>query len=159
VAADILHEAGFASGEALAADWAEHVKRRTGLADPGNLDASWFGPLLAEVCRDMGWGALELSAIDDRALVAASSDWAEAEPGTTSEPGCYFTCGCLAAFLTAESGASIAVLEVACRSRGDDRCSFLAAGAETLAAVYDLMAAGRDWRDAFGTGSAQPANQ
>jgi predicted hydrocarbon binding protein len=159
VAAEILHEAGYGTGEALAAAWAEHVRKRTGLSDPGDLDAGWLGPLLAELCREMGWGSLELAAIDERALVVSSVDWAEAEPGATAEPACYFSCGALAAFFTAVAGSGsaspIAVIEVACRSRGDDRCSFLAAGRDALAAVYDLMAAGRDWREAFAPAPAE----
>jgi hypothetical protein len=155
VAAEILQEAGFATGEALGAAWQSRIAERTGLDDPGMLDASWFGPLLGELCVTLGWGTLTSEPIEQRALLLSSSDWAEAEPRGSEHPGCYFTCGCLAAFLTAHAGASLAVLEVECRSSGSTQCRFLAGSSETLAAVYDLIAAGGHWRGAFS--AAQPA--
>jgi hypothetical protein len=149
VAATILQDAGLATGESLSAAWRARVAERTGVDDAGQLDAAWFGPLLGELCSGLGWGRLVTAPIGNRALLLTSGDWAEAEPATAEYPGCYFSCGCLAAFLTAQAGAPLAVLEVECRSSGSSDCCFLAGSAETLAAVYDLVAAGRNWRDAF----------
>ncbi len=148
-AADIMQEAGFATGEGLLAAWRRHVADRTTLNDPSQLDARWFAPLLQELCAHLGWGDLAMHAIAERALLFTSNDWAEAEPGGAEQPGCYFTCGCLAAFLSAQSHGTIAVLEVECRSSGSARCCFLAGSSATLAAVYDLVTAGGNWRDAF----------
>jgi hypothetical protein len=149
VASAILQDAGFATGESLSTIWRARVTERTGVDDAGQLDAEWFGPLLGELCRGLGWGTLVTAPIADRALILASDDWAEAEPASAEYPGCYFTCGCLAAFLTAQAGVPLAVLEVECRSSGATHCRFLAGSGETLAAVYDLVAAGRNWREAF----------
>lgn len=149
VAADILQSAGFATGEELFTEWRARVSARTGIDDAGRLDVTWFGPLLAEVWSSLGWGTLAVAAVADRALLLSSPDAAEAEPRSSQHPGCYFTCGCLAAFLTAQAGTPLAVLEVECRSSGSDRCRFLAGSGETLAAVYDLIAAGGSWREAF----------
>ncbi len=149
VAAAILQDAGFATGASLNTAWRARVAERTGVDDAGELDAAWFGPLLGELCSSLGWGTLVTAPIGDRGLLLTSDDWAEAEPATAEYPGCYFSCGCLAAFLTAQAGAPLAVLEVECRSSGGSRCHFLAGSAETLATVYDLVAAGRSWRDAF----------
>lgn len=149
VAAAMLQDAGFATGEALAIAWRERVADRTGVADAGQLDAGWFGPLLGEFCSSLGWGTLTAAPLGERALLFSSADWAEAEPASAEHPGCYFTCGCFAAFLTAQAGAPLAVLEVECRSSGAGECRFLAGSAETLALVYDVVAAGRDWREAF----------
>ena len=149
VAAAILQEAGFASGEALSTEWRVRVTERTGVGDVGQLDANWFGPLLGELCASLGWGTLTAATVADRALLLSSGDWAEAEPQSTEHAGCYFTCGCFAAFLSAQAGAPLAVLEVECRSAGRSECRFLAGSAETLAGVYDLVAAGRSWREAF----------
>lgn len=149
VAAEILQEAGFASGEALFNEWRSRVSARTGIDDVGRLDASWFGPMFAEACDSLGWGSLTVAAVADRAVLFSSRDWKEAEAGGSEHPACYFTCGCLAAFLTAQAGTTLAVLEVECRSSGADQCRFLAGSAETLAAVYDLIAAGGNWREAF----------
>lgn len=149
VAAEILQDAGFATGETLFLAWNWRVAERTGIDDSGRLDANWFGPLLTELCANQGWGTLSIDRLGERALLLSSSDWAEAEPASTDHAGCYFSCGCLASFLTAQAGAPLAVLEVECRSCGGDHCRFLAGSAETLAAVYDLVAAGRTWREAF----------
>jgi hypothetical protein len=152
VAAAVLQDAGIATGEALGVAWRARVIERTGVDDAAELDASWFGPLLGELCGGLGWGTLTTAAVAGRALLLSSSDWAEAAPASAEHPGCYFTCGCFAAFLTAQAGAPLAVLEVECRSCGGSQCRFLAGSAETLAAVYDVVAAGRDWREAFAPG-------
>ena len=149
VAAEILHQAGLATGVALFDRWRNRVAERTGLDDAGRLDVRWFGPLLDELCLRLGWGSLTVTAIGERALLLEAGDWAEAEPGASALPGCHFSCGCFAAFLTAQAGAPLAVLEVECRSRNDGACRFLAGSAETLAAVYDLLAAERSWSEAF----------
>jgi V4R domain len=149
VAAEILQDAGFATGQELFTEWCVRVTARTGIDDAGRLDVIWFGPLLAEVWGRLGWGTLTVTAVADRALLLSSHDAAEAESRSSQHPGCYFTCGCLAAFLTAQAGTALAVLEVECRSSGGDRCRFLAGSSETLAAVYDLIAAGGNWREAF----------
>lgn len=149
IAAAILQDAGFATGESLSVQWRARVAGRTGVDDAGQLDAHWFGPLLGELCGSLGWGTITVVPVADRALLLNSSDWAEAEPASAEHPGCYFTCGCLAAFLTAQAAAPLAVLEVECRSSGGSQCRFLAGSTETLAAVYDIVAAGRSWREAF----------
>jgi bacteriochlorophyll 4-vinyl reductase len=148
-AATLLHEAGFATGELMASAWAERLSERTGLDDPGQLDVRWFGPMLTEVATEFGWGSLELSELDDEALLLDSSDWAEALADTSSHPACHFTTGALAAFLSAQAGTPVAVIEVECRSSGAERCRFAAGSPEMLAVVWDLMTAGGDWRDAF----------
>lgn len=149
VAAEILQDAGFASGQELFAEWSARVATQTGLNDPGRLDADWFGPMFGELCQSLGWGRLSVSAVADRAVLLTSDDWQEAEADGSEHPACYFTCGCLAAFFTAQAGEGLAVLEVECRSSGAAQCRFLAGSSETLAAVYDVVAAGGSWREAF----------
>jgi hypothetical protein len=145
----ILHDAGFATGESLAAAWRARVTERTGLADPSALDTRWFGPLLDELCVTLGWGSLTVTPLGDSALLLESGDWAEADPQGGAGAGCHFTCGCLAAFLTGQAGGPIGVLEVECRTAGQDACRFLAGAESTLTVVVDLLAAGGDWRTAF----------
>ncbi len=149
VAARLLQEAGFATGEAFFERWRNRVAERTGLDDARRLDVRWFGPLLDELCIDLGWGSLTATLLGSRALLLEAGEWAEAEPGGAAHPACHFSCGCLAAFLTAQAGAPIGVLEVECRSRGDDACRFLAGSSASLAVVYDLLAAARSWREAY----------
>ncbi len=150
-ASRILHEAGFATGQALDARWRNRVAQQTGLDEAGQLDLRWFRPLLDEMCVDLGWGSLTVSELGDDAVLLEAGDWAEALPGSAEVPACHFTAGALAAFLTAQAGAPIAVLEVECRSSGAEACRFLAGSAEMLAVAWDLLAAGGDWRDAFVT--------
>lgn len=148
-AAEILQDAGFLTGGALAERWRNRVAERTGLLDAGLLDARWFGPLLDELCVQLGWGSLTVVPLGDVAVLLEAGAWAEAEPGASRHPGCHFSSGVLAAFLTAQAGTAIGVLEVECRSKGDEACRFIAGAAETLGAVYDLLSAGGDWRDAL----------
>ncbi len=148
-AAELLREAGIASGEALAERWRNRVAERTGLDDAHRLDLRWFGPLLDELCVGLGWGSLSATPLGDRALLLEAGDWAEAEPNSADRPACHFTCGCFTAFLSAQAPTPIDVIEVECRSQGAEACRFLAGSPSTLAAIHDLVAAGRPWREAF----------
>lgn len=148
-AARTLHEAGFATGEALGARWRNRLAEQTGLDEAGQLDTRWFGPLLDDMCVDLGWGSLTVSELGDQAVLLETGDWAEASPETAETPACHFTAGALAAFLTGLAAAPIAVLEVECRSSGNEACRFLAGSQEMLAVAWDLMVAGGDWREAF----------
>lgn len=148
-AADILQDAGFATGEALYHRWRNQIAARANLDDVGRLDMRWFGPLLDEVCVELGWGSVTVTPVGERALSIEGGDWAEAEPESSEHPTCHFSCGLFAAFLTAQAGAPMSVLEVECRSRGDSACRFLVGSTATLATVYDVLAAGRPWREAF----------
>lgn len=152
-AAEILQDAGFATGEALFDLWRNQIAAHTGLDDAGRLDLRWFGPLLDEVCVELGWGSLTVTPVGEQAVLLEGGEWAEAEPGSSEHPACHFSCGVFAAFLTAQAGAPMSVLEVECRSRGDSACRFLAGSTATLATVYDLRAAGRSWREAFTPGN------
>lgn len=147
--AAILQEAGHATGKAMHEHWRNRIAERTGLDDAGNLDVRWFGPLLDELFVDRGWGSVAVTLVGERALLLESGDWAEADPSSATAPSCHFSCGCLAAFLGAQAGTPVGVLEVECRSRGDAACRFLAAGPASLIDVQDLVAAGGSWRDAY----------
>jgi hypothetical protein len=50
----------------------------------------------------------------------------------------------LANLLGRVAGSDVAVLEVECRSRGDQRCRFLFGGAIAVYALYDRIAAGTE---------------
>ncbi len=149
LAASLLHDAGFATGEALVRAWPERIRERTGLDDADRLDQRWFGPLLAEAAREFGWGDPTISALGDDAMLLEAEDWSESGTDSSAQPACHFTAGALAAFLSGLAGAPIAVLEVECRSMGKSRCAFLAGSPATMSATWDLMVAGGDWRDNF----------
>jgi predicted hydrocarbon binding protein len=139
----ILQEAGYAAGEGL-------YKAFAAVNSPADLDADLLAPTLSEFFTSSGWGTVTLSPVGTGALALDSGDWAEAEPGTSQTPMCFFSAGMLADFLGRLSDETIAVMEVECRSRGDERCRFLSATPEVLEKVYNEMTNGRSYAEALG---------
>jgi predicted hydrocarbon binding protein len=138
----ILQEAGYAAGDGL-------YKAFTAVNNPTDLDADLLGETLSEFFANGGWGTLTISPVGTGALALDSSDWAEANPGTAQTPMCFFSAGMLADFLGRLSDETIAVMEVECRSRGDERCRFLSATPAVLEKVYNDMTAGRSYEEAL----------
>lgn len=138
----ILQEAGYAAGEGL-------YQTFTAANNPSDLDAELLGPTLSEFFTSGGWGSVMMSPVGTGALALDSSDWAEAEPGTAQTPMCFFSAGMLADFLGRLSEETVAVMEVECRSKGDERCRFLSATPEVLEKVYNEMTAGRSYEEAL----------
>ncbi len=58
----------------------------------------------------------------------------------------------LADFFGRLSGEPVAVMEVECRSRNDERCRFLSASPDTLNAVYEEMTRGHNYEEVLGVG-------
>ena len=139
----VLQEAGYAAGEGL-------FKAFTAVTSPTDLDADMLGETLSEFFTSGGWGAVTLSPVGIGALALDSTDWAEAEPGTAQSPMCFFSAGMLADFLGRLSDETVSVMEVECRSRGDERCRFLSATPDVLERVYNDMTAGRSYAEALG---------
>jgi predicted hydrocarbon binding protein len=139
----ILQEAGYAAGEGLFRSFAA-------TNNPADLDADLLGETLSEFFTSGGWGTVTMSPVGTGALALDSSDWAEAEPGTAQAPMCFFSAGMLADFLGRLSDETIAVMEVECRSRGDERCRFLSATPAVLEKVYNEMTQGRSYAEALG---------
>lgn len=150
-AAKALQMAGHAIGDTLYELLAG--RRISGAAEPGAGDVASLGEMsesafwrrLGELFADRGWGQLTHSAIHPGVGALDSSDWAEADPNSNAtRPSCFITTGILANLLGRAAGASIGVLEVECRSRGDLRCRFAFGGREALEALYEGVRAGRD---------------
>ena len=138
----ILQEAGYAAGEGL-------YRAFAAANNPSDLDADLFAETLSEFFTSGGWGAVTMSPVGTGALALDSSDWAEAEPGTSQTPMCFFSAGMLADFLGRLSDEPVSVMEVECRSRGDARCRFLSATPEVLQRVYEGMTEGRTYEEAL----------
>jgi len=138
----ILQEAGYAAGEGL-------YKAFAAVNNPTDLDADLLGETLSEFFANGGWGTVAMSPVGTGALALDSSDWAEANPGTAQTPMCFFSAGMLADFLGRLSDETVSVMEVECRSRGDERCRFLSATPAVLERVYNDMTAGRSYEDAL----------
>ncbi|HMG19176.1 MAG TPA: V4R domain-containing protein [Gemmatimonadales bacterium] len=139
----ILQEAGYAAGEGL-------YKAFAAVNSPTDLDADLLPATLSEFFTTSGWGTVTMSPVGTGALALDSGDWAEAEPGTSQTPMCFFSAGMLADFLGRLSDETISVMEVECRSRGDERCRFLSATPEVLEKVYNEMTQGRTYAEALG---------
>jgi len=139
----ILQQSGYGAGEGL-------FQSFTAANNPSELDADLLGDTLSEFFRTGGWGSLTITPIGTGALALDSSDWAEAEPGTAQAAMCFFSAGMLADFLGRLSDETIAVMEVECRSKGDERCRFLSATPPVLERVYNEMTAGRSYAEALG---------
>lgn len=138
----ILQEAGYAAGEGLYRAFAAE-------SNPTELDAELLGDTLSGFFRTGGWGSVTITPVGTGALALDSGDWAEAEPGTSQTPMCFFSAGMLADFLGRLSDETVAVMEVECRSKGDERCRFLSATPEVLDKVYNEMTAGRSYEQAL----------
>ena len=149
-AATHLQEAGFAGGEELFIEFSVWLARTHQVDSPGDLDMQYLGTVLGEFFAEQGWGKLNVMPLGDAVLALDSSDWAEAldEPGG-EYPSCHLSCGLLADFLGRVSQGSVAVMEVECRSRGDERCRFLAGAPESLSVIYDRMAQGTGYLEAL----------
>jgi predicted hydrocarbon binding protein len=149
-AGPVLQEAGYAAGDELYDAWSGWLAERTGVSDPGDLDAVHLSRLLGDFFRGLGWGQLSVERIG-AALAVDANQWAEAMPDPEAyTPSCHVTSGIFAGLLGRLADHHVAVLEVECRTRGDDHCRFLAGSPETLQAVYEAVNAGRDYREVLG---------
>jgi hypothetical protein len=136
-AAEALRAAGHAAGDVF------HDVLTGSAGDPGAVAADRFWSQLATLFASRGWGQIRYSEAHPGVGSLESGDWAEsASGGEAQRPSCHFTTGALANVLGRAAGTSVAVMEVECRARGDERCRFLFGGAEAVYAVYDRLAAG-----------------
>jgi hypothetical protein len=145
----VLQETGFASGDDVFQAFGEWLRAQQGIASLEELDAAQLNEALSGFFQATGWGSLAISPLGGGALALDSPDWVEAEPGTAQMPMCFFSAGLLADFLGRLAGETVAVMEVECRSRNDERCRFLSATPETLQRVYEGMSAGRTYEEAL----------
>lgn len=152
-AAAVLQEAGFAGGAGLAAAFGTWVSARYGVAEPGDLDVRWLAEALAGFLGESGWGTVAVEQVSPAVLALSAPDWAEATPdGGAPWPSCHLSSGLLAELLVRATGADLGVLEVECRSRGDERCRFAVAAPATLAGIYERLASGAPAAEALAPG-------
>jgi predicted hydrocarbon binding protein len=154
VGAQVLQEAGYAAGEGTFAAFVGWLPANAGVDDPRELAAPRLAEVLTRFFSSLGWGSLEVQPVGQAAFAVDSTDWAEAQPGAALQyPGCYFTAGLVADFMSRLAEASLAVMEVECRSRGDARCRWLVGAPETLTQLYQHMAQGADYMSVLGAGT------
>jgi predicted hydrocarbon binding protein len=140
-AAALLQEAGYAGGPPLYDAFGRWCEGR-GIGTPEAVPAAEFGARATDFFRDIGWGSMELGALESVATLD-SEDWAESDPAYPLDfPGCYYTAGVFADFFGRLAGEPLSVMEVECRSMGASRCRFLVGPGDTLQKVYDGMGEG-----------------
>ncbi len=144
--AQALQEAGYAAGEATFRAFSAWLPQFAGVDHPAELAAPRLAEVLSQFFVSLGWGPVQVTAVGDAAVAVDASAWAEASPEAHLEyPSCFFTAGLLADFMGRMAEASLAVMEVECRSKGDARCRWLVGAPETLSALYEHMTQGADY--------------
>lgn len=151
--AQALQEAGYAAGEATYAAFTKWLPSVASVDDPRDLAAPRMAEVLSQFFSSLGWGTVDAQPLAEAAFAVDSSDWAEAQPDAQLQyPGCYFTSGLLADFVSRIADSPLAVMEVECRSRGDARCRWLVGSPDTLTALYQHMAQGADYQQVLAGG-------
>jgi len=146
--ATFLQEAGYAGGDAVFAAFTAWLAVR-GVADAEALDVASYQAHAADFFREMGWGSVTITPLDDVVAMVDSADWAESDPaGGLPYPSCHYSTGLFADFFGRTADAPLAVLEVECRSSGSAHCRFLVGSAEVMGHLYDRMAAGETYSEA-----------
>ena len=149
--AQALQEAGYAAGEAAYRAFTAWLPLAAGVDRPSSLAAPRLAEVLSQFFTALGWGAIRITPTGSAAMAVDATEWAEAVPGAGLQyPSCHFTAGMLADFLGRMAEASLAAMEVECRSRGDARCRWLVGAPETLTSLYEHMSHGADYLTVLG---------
>ena len=151
VGAQALQEAGYAAGEATFRAFAAWLPQAAGVDHPAELAAPRLAEVLSQFFVTLGWGAVQVTSLGEAAVAVDAPAWAEAAPEAQLQyPSCFFTAGLLADFMGRLAEASLAVMEVECRSKGDARCRWLVGAPETLSSLYEHMTQGADYLTVLG---------
>ena len=148
-AAVTLQEAGYAGGATLFESFKAWLAERTHIVVE-ELDVDSFQHLASEYFSEHGWGTLHVGAIADVVATLDSPDWGECDLNLgANQPSCHLTTGMFADLFGRLAGAPVAVLEVECRSAGQDRCRFLVGSPDVMDAVYEEMGRGTEYEAAI----------
>jgi predicted hydrocarbon binding protein len=149
--AQALQEAGYAAGEGIYRAFTAWLPGAAGVGDPREIAAPRLAEVLSRFFTALGWGTLEVTHLGEVAFAVDSLNWPEAQPEAgLPYPSCSLTAGLLADFMSRMADAGLAVMEVECRSRGDERCRWLVGSPENLTRLYEMMAQGADYRTVLG---------
>lgn len=143
--AQILRDLGLALGEPLTDLLEQRVGESSG-SDMADVEQDEFWNGLARLFSELGWGQLthETPRPGVGGLVAREW-WESAGERSAAHPACHLTTGALAELLRRVAGHTVAVLEVECRTRGDDACRWVFGGEETLEQVFREMQDGASY--------------
>lgn len=122
--------------------------------DPRSESMASFWATVREALSERGLGTASYHLLSPGIAEVLLEDGPEASEavGTGSRAGgCPFATGLLAGLLSEAAGEPVAVLEVACRSRGESACRFLAGDEGRLRRVRREMHGGSSVEEAVGT--------
>ena len=140
-----LHHAGYEAGTDAAAGFGSVDRDRL-----AQLSSSDFWSQMDRFFSRRGWGSIDHEAAHPGVGMLVSSDWAEASCGETGPEGsCSFSTGFLAGPLPALADRPVAVLEVTCRTRGDDACRYAFGNEVVIHDLYGRMSDGSDLKQAL----------
>jgi predicted hydrocarbon binding protein len=138
-AARVLQRAGYDAGGMVYRDFAAGVAD----GDPSSLANEGFWTALGDFLRARGWGHVTQGRVHPGMGLLTAHEWAEAASSEGGE-GCPFSTGMLARILGEAAGGPIAVLQVACPTRGDDAARFLFGHPEAVTGSHALLAEGAE---------------
>lgn len=145
VATRAMQAAGYEAGEQL-----HEALAATGSQSPGALGRTEFWTRLGDFLRSRGWGSLRMEQAHPGIGLLTSPDWAEAAGASGgTQPACPFSAGLLSGLLSRTAGGPVAVLQIACTSRGDEACTFAFGSETTIAVLYRLMLDGVEFSQAL----------
>jgi|GEM_PF-3961347 len=136
--AEILRDAGFTTGGALAAELRSRQATRGGVTIE-ELPRSDFIAAVSELFHESGWGRMEIDASRPALTVLDVHEWSES---SSSRGGTHFTTGMLAGFFGTVAGAELAVLEVDPPSPGHGQGRFLMGSVATVDDLFVRLDAG-----------------
>lgn len=136
-----LHAAGYRSGT----DAAQTFLAAAG-DDVSRQSADRFWKALEGFLARRGWGSLRHVDRHEGVGFLVSEDWAEApySPDDSEAAACSFSNGFLSGLLTKLAGGPVAVLEVTCRGRGDEACTFAFGSGNAIHELYGQLLEGED---------------
>lgn len=146
-AVQALRDVGLEAGSALFTEFEGHLNGDNGLEEIGPDE---FWNRLGEFFEQAGWGRMEYQQLNGGVGLLSSMDWAEATPDGAAQPTCHITTGILSELLSRTADSDVAILEVECRSRGDERCGFAVGSSDTLGSIYERLREGTTFSDAVG---------
>ncbi len=140
-----LHAAGYQAGTEAAQAFPTNVEE-----DVSSLAEGDFWSRFTSFFARRGWGTLAPGTSHAAVGLLESADWVESgEAAEGEDASCTFSTGYLAGFLSTLAGGPVAVLEVSCRARGAERCSFAFGSASAVHELYGYLLEGEDLEGAL----------
>ena len=137
-----LHQAGYQAGATAAPGLVIKDEKDETMME---MEESAFWNKLTEFFQERGWGTLIHRSPSSAVGILCSSNWAEASIDSNDPTAsCFFSTGFFSGLLTELAGSPIAVLEIECRTRGEDACEFAFGSEGAIHRLYRRLLEGVD---------------